>query len=464
MSKKYAVAVIGGGPGGYVTAIRCAQLGLKTVCIEKRKTLGGTCLNVGCIPSKALLDITHKFHDAQHKFADMGILADSVVVDVAKMQHRKKSVVADLTKGIDFLLKKNKVDRIVATATLNADKTITAGDEIVVADTIILATGSMPTQIPGIKVDEQNIVTSTGALEFTEVPEHMVVIGGGVIGLEMGSIWGRLGTNITIVEYADTIIPQMDKDVIKQFTTTLKKQKFKFKTKTKVTGVEKTDSGLSVQVEGRDNGNTDCITCDKVLVAVGRVPYTEGLGLDAVGVNVCTHGFIQVDKNFQTNIEGIFAIGDVIGGAMLAHKAEEEGGAVAEFLTGKTTVHVNHNNIPSVIYTHPEVAFTGLTEQQVKHSGIPYIVGQFPFMANSRGRATGNTEGFVKVIAEKSTDKVLGVHIVGADAGTMIHEAVIIMEYSGTAEDLFRCCHAHPTLNEALKEAALAVHKRAVHA
>ncbi len=462
MSKQYEVAVIGGGPGGYVSAIRCAQLGFKTVCIEKRPTLGGTCLNVGCIPSKALLDTTHKFHDAKHNFAHMGIVADSVVADVAKMQDRKKSVVADLTKGIDFLLKKNKVDRIVASATLNADKTITAGDDTVVADNIILATGSVPTDIAGITIDEKDIVTSTGALEFSQVPKHMVVIGGGVIGLEMGSIWGRLGADITVVEFADTITPQMDKDIIKQFTTTLKKQKVKIKTKTKVVDITRNKSDVTVHIEGRDNGKAETLTCDKVLVAIGRIPYTKGLGLEAVGVRACERGFIQVDKNFQTNIPGIFAIGDVTGGAMLAHKAEEEGVAVAEFLKGHT-VHINHNNIPSVIYTHPEVASTGMTEQQVQHAGIEYTVGQFPFMANSRGRSTGNTEGFVKIITEKTSDKILGVHIVGAEAGTMIHEAVIIIEYSGTAEDLFRCCHAHPTLSEALKEAALAVHKRAVH-
>ena len=463
MAKKYDVAVIGGGPGGYVTAIRCVQLGFKTVCIEKRSTLGGTCLNVGCIPSKALLDTTHKFQDAHHNFADIGIVAKSVVADVKKIQDRKKSVVEDLTKGIDYLFKKNKVDRIVGSACLNADKTITVNGESISASNIILATGSVPAPITGITIDEKDIVTSTGALEFDSVPKHMVVIGGGVIGLEMGSIWGRLGSQITVVEFADTIIPQMDKDIIKQFTTTLRKQKFKFKVKHKVTGVEKNKDGLTVKIEGRDTGKADTILCDKVLVAVGRIPYTEGLGLDTAGIKICKQGFIQVDSNFQTNVNGIFAIGDVIGGAMLAHKAEEEGIAVAEFLKGQS-VHVNHANIPSVVYTHPEVASTGMTEQQVNKLGIDYTVGQFPFMANSRGRATGNTEGFVKVIAEKATDKVLGVHILGAEAGTIIHEAVIIIEYSGTSEDLFRCCHAHPTLNEALKEAVLSVHNRAIHA
>lgn len=462
MSTHYDVAVIGGGPGGYVTAIRSAQLGLKTVCIEKRDTLGGTCLNVGCIPSKALLNATHKFHDAHHTFEKLGIVAKDVTIDVAKMQDNKNSVVTDLTKGIDYLLKKNKVTRVLGTAHINADTSITVGKENITASNIIIATGSAPTHIPNMDIDETDVVTSTGALEFTSIPKHLVVIGGGVIGLEIGSIWSRLGANVTVVEYADTITPHMDKDVIKTFTTTLKKQGFTFKVKTKVTGVEKSKGGLTVHTEGRDTKKTDTIACDKVLVAVGRVPYTDGLGLENVGVKVSERGFIQVDTHFKTNIDGIYAIGDVIGGAMLAHKAEEEGVAVAEHLAGKTA-HVNHANIPSVIYTHPEVASTGQTEQQVKETDIAYTVGQFPFMANSRGRAIGETEGFVKIIAEKNTDKILGVHIVGPEAGNMIHEAVIIIEYNGTAEDLFRCCHAHPTLNEALKEAALAVHERAVH-
>ncbi|MGB1360950.1 MAG: dihydrolipoyl dehydrogenase [Alphaproteobacteria bacterium] len=460
---EYDLVVIGAGPGGYVSAIRAAQLGMKVACVDKRETLGGTCLNVGCIPSKALLQSSYKYYDATKHFEEHGVIAGDVKADVAKMLERKNKVVEDLTKGIDFLFKKNNVEKITGSAELLGGGKISVDGNEISAKNILIATGSVPSSLPNLEIDEKTIVSSTGALDFDKVPEHMVIIGGGVIGLELGSVWSRLGADVTVVEFADNITPNMDADVVKQFSRSLKKQGFKIKTKTKVMAVEITKSGAVVKVEGRDNGKEDTIECDKVLVAVGRLPYTDNLGLDKAGVNVSDRGFIEVGENFKTSADNVYAIGDVIGGAMLAHKAEEEGVACVEAIAGQSA-HINYNTIPSVVYTHPEVASVGKTEAEVEEAGIEYKTGQFAFMANSRGRAVGETEGFVKVITEKSSDKILGVHIVGAEAGTMIHEAVIVMEYSGTAEDLYRCCHAHPTLNEAVKEACLAVHDRAIHA
>ena len=459
----YDLAIIGGGPGGYVGAIRGAQLGMKIVCIEMRSTLGGTCLNVGCIPSKALLQSSHKYEDATKHFESHGIITDTVKADIGKMLERKNKVVSDLTKGIDFLFKKNNVEHIEGKAELQGDGKILVNGETIEAKNILLATGSIPMEIPNISVDEDTIVTSTGALDFTSVPEHLVIVGGGVIGLELGSVWARLGAKVTVVEFSDTIAPSLDADVIKQFSRSLKKQGFKFQTKTKVTAVEKTSTGAIVKTEPRDGGDEKIIECDKVLLCIGRKAFTDGLGLEKAGVAVNERGIIEVDATFKTSADGVYAIGDVIPGPMLAHKAEEEAVACIEGLNG-LPVHIDHNLIPGVVYTHPEVASVGQTEAQLVESGVEFTSAQFPFMANSRSRAVGETEGFVKVLAEKETDKLLGVHIIGTDAGTIIHEAVVVMNYTGTAEDLFRCCHAHPTLNEALKEACLAIHGRAIHA
>ena len=459
----YDLAIIGGGPGGYVGAIRGAQLGMKVVCIEMRSSLGGTCLNVGCIPSKALLQSSHKYEDATKHFETHGIIVDNVKADIAKMLDRKNKVVGDLTKGIDYLFKKNGIERIEGKAQLQGDGKILVNGEIIEAKNILLATGSVPMEIPNINADEETIVTSTGALDFTSVPEHLVIVGGGVIGLELGSVWARLGSKVTVVEFSDTIAPSLDADVIKQFSRSLKKQGFKFQTKTKVTAVEKTSTGAIVKTEPRDGGDEKIIECDKVLLCIGRKAYTDGLGLDNAGVKINERGIIEVDETFKTSANGVYAIGDVIPGPMLAHKAEEEAVACIEGLNG-LPIHIDHNLIPGVVYTHPEVASVGQTEAQLIESGVQFTAAQFPFMANSRGRAVGETEGFVKVLAEKETDKLLGVHIIGADAGTIIHEAVVVMNYTGTAEDLLRCCHAHPTLNEAVKEACLAIHGRAIHA
>ena len=459
----YDLAIIGGGPGGYVGAIRGAQLGMKVVCIEMRSSLGGTCLNVGCIPSKALLQSSHKYEDATKHFESHGIVVDGVKADIGKMLDRKNKVVSDLTKGIDFLFKKNGVERIEGKAQLQGDGKIIVNGETIEAKNILLATGSVPMEIPNISVDEDTIVTSTGALDFTSVPEHLVIVGGGVIGLELGSVWARLGSKVTVVEFSDTIAPSLDADVIKQFSRSLKKQGFKFQTKTKVTAVEKTSTGAIVKTEPRDGGDEKIIECDKVLLCIGRKAYTDGLGLDKAGVTINERGVIEVDATFKTSANGVYAIGDVIQGPMLAHKAEEEAVACIEGLNG-LPVHIDHNLIPAVVYTHPEVASIGQTEAQLVELGVQFTSAQFPFIANSRGRAVGETEGFVKILAEKETDKLLGVHIIGAEAGTIIHEAVVVMNYTGTAEDLLRCCHAHPTLNEAVKEACLAIHGRAIHA
>ena len=466
MSDSYDVIVVGGGPGGYVCAIRAAQLGLKVACVDKRGTLGGTCLNVGCIPSKALLQSSHHFEAASHEFAAHGVKTGKVALDLKTMLGRKDKVVDDLTKGIEFLLKKNKVDYIIGTGVIKAADTLEVTPakgkkQVLKTKNIVIATGSDVAPLPGVTIDEKQIVSSTGALALTKVPKSMVVVGGGVIGLELGSVWRRLGAEVTVVEFLDSILPGMDGEVVKQMTRTLKKQGMTFKLQAKVTAAKASKAGVSLSVESRDGGKAEKIKADVVLVAIGRRPYSDGLGLDKVGV-ATDRGFITTDHDLQTNVAGIYAIGDVIGGAMLAHKAEEEGVAVAEHLAGQSG-HVNYDVIPGVVYTWPEVASLGKTEEALKEEGVAYSVGKFPFSANSRARANADSEGFVKILADAKTDKVLGVHIVGPAAGDLIAEAVSVMEFGGSAEDIARTCHAHPGLSEAVKEAALAVGGRAIH-
>ncbi|NQV47226.1 MAG: dihydrolipoyl dehydrogenase [Rhodospirillaceae bacterium] len=467
MADPYDLIIIGGGPGGYVAAIRAAQLGLKVACVEKRGSLGGTCLNVGCIPSKAMLQSSHHYESAVHEFAAHGVKTGKVVVDLKTMVGRKDKVVEDLTKGIEFLFKKNNIDYIIGAATITAAGTVEvapqAGDShVLTTQSIIIATGSDVAPLPGVTIDEKKIVSSTGALALTKVPRSMIVVGGGVIGLELGSVWRRLGASVTVVEYLDDILPGMDAEIVKQMTRTMKKQGMKFKLKSKVASATTSKDGVILSVEPRDGGEPEKMSADVVLVAIGRRPYSDGLGLDAVGVAVDKRGFITVDHNFQTNVPGIFAIGDVIGGAMLAHKAEEEGVAIAELLAGQSG-HVNYDVIPGVVYTHPEVATLGKTEEQLTADGIAYSVGKFPFSANSRARCNGDSDGFVKILADSATDRVLGVHIIGPAAGDLIQEAVSVMEFGGSAEDIARTCHAHPGLSESVKEAALAVAGRAIH-
>lgn len=463
MSNAYDLIVIGGGPGGYVAAIRAAQLGMKTACVEMRPTLGGTCLNVGCIPSKALLHASERYAEMGEHMQAWGIEADGVSLDLRKMMTKKDDVVAGLTGGIAGLFKKNKVDwlqgrgEIVAPGKVSID-----GGEPIETANILIATGSEVTPLPGINIDEERIVSSTGALELSEVPSEMVVIGGGVIGLELGSVWMRLGANVTVIEFQEMLLPGMDTDVRKEFKKILTKQGMSFRMGQKVTSAEVSDTGVALSVEPAVGGASETLTADVVLSAVGRRPYTQGLGLDALGVAVDARGFIDVDHNYQTNVPGIFAIGDVIKGPMLAHKAEEDGVVAVERLAGQLP-HVDYNLVPGIVYTAPEVASVGATEDQLKADGISYRVGKFPFLANSRARAVGHTDGFVKMLADATTDKVLGVHIVGHDAGTMIHECAAVMEFGGSSEDIARTCHGHPTLNEAIKEAALAVDKRPIH-
>jgi dihydrolipoamide dehydrogenase len=463
---KFDVVVIGGGPAGYVCAIRAAQLGLNVACIDKRNTLGGTCLNVGCIPSKALLNSSFLYEQAQHGLLKHGIKATGVKLDLPALLQRKLTVVDELTKGIDYLFKKNKITRINGTAQLLPGKKILVqGDEesTIVADHIIIATGSEPTPLPGITIDEKRVVSSTGALSLQRVPDHLVIIGGGYIGLEMGSVWQRLGSKVTVVEFLDKIVPAMDEEVGKAFKKVLEKQRFIFKLGTKVTKVDSSSDKLVLTLEAREGGATETMDCDVLLVSAGRRPYTEGLGLQELGVKMDPAGLVDVDNHFNTSVPGIYAIGDVIRGPMLAHKGEEEGVAVAELIAGKSG-HVNYDAIPGVVYTHPEVATVGKTEEQLKQEGIDYVIGKFPFSANSRAKANGDMEGFVKILADKRTDKVLGVHIIGPEAGTLIAEAVLAMEYGASSEDIARTCHAHPSLNEAVKEAALAAGGRVIHA
>jgi len=458
--------IIGAGPGGYVAAIRAAQLGLKTACIDKRGTLGGTCLNVGCIPSKALLHSSEKFEEAQNHLAEHGVKVGKVELDLKTLMARKDKVVDDLTKGIGFLFKKNKVTGITGSARIAKPGEVVVSadgeDSSYTADNILIATGSRVTPLPGVEIDEDRIVSSTGALSLAAVPKHLVVVGGGYIGLEMGSVWRRLGSKVTVVEFLDAIVPNMDGEVGKAMHKTLEKQGMIFKLGTKVTGAKATKTKVALTVEPAAGGDAETIDCDIVLVSIGRVPFTANLGLEDVGVEMDGRGVIQVDGNFKTNVDGIYAIGDVIPGAMLAHKAEEEGIACVERLAGQAT-HINYDAIPSVVYTWPEAASVGKTEEQLKDAGIDYNKGSFPFMANSRARANGDTDGFVKILADAATDEVLGVHIIGPDAGTMIAELALAMEFGASSEDIARTCHAHPTLNEAVKEAALAVEGAPIH-
>lgn len=463
---KFDLVVIGGGPAGYVCAIRAAQLGFNVACVDKRDRLGGTCLNVGCIPSKALLNASYLFEQALHGLGKFGIKTSGVELDLPTMLQRKASVVYELTKGIDFLFKKNKITRLYGMAELMTDKKIQiTGEEksVISADHIIIATGSEPTSLPGITIDETRVVSSTGALSLEKVPEHLVVVGGGYIGLEMGSVWQRLGAKVTVVEFLDRIVPAMDDEVGKAFKKILEKQGFEFKLSTKVAGVDTNGPRLNITLEAREGGAQEKMACDVLLVSAGRRPNTQGLGLEALGVAMDKVGRVEVDNHFRTSVPGIYAIGDVIRGPMLAHKGEEEGVAVAEIIAGKSG-HVNYDAIPGVVYTHPEVATVGKTEEQLKEAGIDYTVGKFPFSANSRAKANGDTDGFVKILTDKRTDKVLGVHIIGPEAGTLIAEAVLAMEYSASSEDIARTCHAHPALNEAVKEAALAAGGRVIHA
>ncbi|UWP95934.1 dihydrolipoyl dehydrogenase [Aliiroseovarius crassostreae] len=457
----YDVIVIGGGPGGYVCAIRCAQLGLKTACVEGRETLGGTCLNVGCIPSKALLHASHSLHEAEHNFAKMGLKGKSPSVDWKDMLAYKDDVIGQNTKGIEFLFKKNKVDWIKGWASVPAAGQVKVGDEVHDAKHIVIASGSEPSSLPGVEVDEKVVVTSTGALSLPKVPKKMVVIGAGVIGLEMGSVYARLGSEVTVVEFMDQITPGMDGDLSKTFARALKKQGVKFVMGAAVQKVEATKTKAKVHYKLKKNDKEDMLDADCVLVATGRRPFTEGLGLDALGIQMTERGQIATD-HWKTSIPGVWAIGDVTEGPMLAHKAEDEGMAAAEAIAGKVG-HVNYDVIPGVVYTSPEVAAVGKTEEQLKAEGVDYKVGKFSFMGNGRAKAVFQGEGFVKILADKATDRVLGVHIMGPAAGELIHEACVLMEFGGSAEDLARTCHAHPTFSEAVREAALACGDGPIH-
>ncbi len=464
--QNFDVVIIGGGPGGYVAAIRAAQLGLKTACVEKRKTLGGTCLNVGCIPSKALLEISHKFHDANHQFEKLGISVSKPKIDVKKLIDNKNEIVKGLTGGIAGLFKKNKVTSIEGFGRFIDKNTVevTKSDgskEKISAKNFIIATGSEVTQLPGVEIDEKVIISSTGALDLEKVPGKMVVIGAGVIGLEMASVWSRFGAEIEVIEFLDKITPAMDAEVSRNFQRILEKEGFKFRLSTKVVSVKKDKKGAIVEVEGVADGKKETISADVVLVAIGRRPNTENLGLENVGIKTNQRGFIE-NNHLRTSVENIFVIGDVTTGPMLAHKAEDEGVAAAELIAGQKG-HVNYDVIPNVIYTYPEIASVGKTEEELKAAGIAYKVGKFSMMANSRARATFDEQGFVKILADAKSDRVLGAHIIGREAGNTIHEVVIAMEFGGSAEDIARTCHAHPTYNEAVKEAAMAVDKRQIH-
>lgn len=458
----YDVIIIGAGPGGYVCAIRCAQLGLKTACVEGRETLGGTCLNVGCIPSKALLHASHLFHQSQAEFEKMGIMGAKPSVDLPKMLDYKQSTVDSNTKGIEFLFKKNKIDWLKGWGKIEAPGKVSVNGETHNTKAIVIATGSEASSLPGVEVDEETIVTSTGALELKEVPKRLVVIGAGVIGLELGSVYSRLGSAVTVVEYLDTITPGIDAEVQKTFQRILKKQGIKFVLGAAVQGAEKGDNGLTVRYKTRKDDKEATLEADVVLVATGRRPYTTGLGLEEIGVET-ERGMIRTDATWRTNIDGIYAIGDAIAGPMLAHKAEDEGMAVAETIAGQRG-HVNYDVIPSVIYTAPEVAFVGRTEEQLKEEGRAYKVGKFPFMGNARAKSYFQADGFVKILADKETDRVLGAHIIGPYAGDLIHEVCVGMEFGAAAEDIARTCHAHPTFSEAVREAALACGDGAIHA
>ena len=460
------LVVIGGGPGGYVCAIRAAQLGLKTACVESRGTLGGTCLNVGCIPSKSLLNLSENFHKAKKDFNNQGIEIEGVKLNIEKMMSNKNKSVQVLTKGVEFLFKKNKVTYIKGKGVLFSKNNIIVYDNNnktnYNAKNIVIATGSAVASLPGIKIDEKNIISSTGALSLNSVPKKLAVIGGGYIGLEMGSVWSRLGAEVTVIEYLEHITPGMDREISSEFKKILTKQGIKFKMGSRVNKVKSSNSSVSINYTDLKSSKDETLEFDKVLVSVGRKPYTEGLNLTKIGVKKDNKGRIEVNEKLQTSINNIYAIGDVIKGPMLAHKAEEEGIAVAEILAGQSG-HVNYDVIPGVIYTSPEVATVGKTEEQLKEEKISYKVGKFPFLANSRAKVNNETEGFVKILADSKTDKVLGVHIIGPHCGDMIAEMALAMEFGASAEDIARTCHAHPTHTEAIKEAALAVDKRPIH-
>ena len=465
MSDKFQAVVIGGGPGGYVCAIRLAQLGLKTACIESRGSLGGTCLNVGCIPSKSLLNLSEEFHKAQH-LSNKGIEIGEVKLNLSKMMKNKDKAVTILTKGVEFLLKKNKVAYFKGAGSFKSKNEISIKDDqnkesLIQAEKVIIATGSVPVSLPGIKFDEKIIVSSTGALKLDQVPKKMVVVGGGYIGLEMGSVWSRLGADVHVVEFLDHITPGMDKEISNELMKILKKQGIDFHMQHKVETIKKNNSGASVKTIDKD-GNKKDFECDVVLISVGREPNTNGLNLKKIGVELDEKKRIKTDKNFKTNQDNIYAIGDVIAGPMLAHKAEDEGIAVAENIAGQSG-HVNYDTIPGVVYTTPEVASIGKTEEQLKELNIKYKVGKFSFMANSRAKAIDDAEGFVKILADEKTDKVLGAHLIGPHAGELIAEIGVAMEFGASSEDIARTCHAHPTFSEAVKEAALSVDKRAIH-
>jgi dihydrolipoamide dehydrogenase len=466
MENNFDVIIIGGGPGGYVCAIRAAQLGLKTACIESRGTLGGTCLNVGCIPSKSLLNLSESFRKAQKDFNSQGIEFTGLKLNLDKMMLSKNKSIQVLTKGIEFLFKKNNVTYIKGKGVLFSENDVVVyeGEKKTSykAKNIVIATGSAPTSLPGIEIDEKNIVSSTGAISFQDVPKKFIVIGGGYIGLEMGSVWSRLGSEVTVLEYLDHITPGMDKEISSEFLKILKKQGIKFKLNSKVTSVKNKNNQVEINFTNNQTSDNENILADKVLVSVGRKPYTEGLNLTKVGIKKDDQGKIEVNKKLQTSIKNVYAIGDVIKGPMLAHKAEEEGIAVAEIIAGQAG-HVNYNIIPGVVYTSPEVASVGKTEEQLKQENTNYKVGKFPFLANSRAKVNNETDGFVKILADSKTDRVLGVHMIGPHTGDMIAEMALAMEFGASAEDIARTCHAHPTHTEAVKEAALAIDKRAIH-
>ncbi|WP_315728057.1 MULTISPECIES: dihydrolipoyl dehydrogenase [unclassified Bradyrhizobium] len=463
----YDLIVIGTGPGGYVCAIRAAQLGMKVAVVEKNATLGGTCLNVGCMPSKALLHASEMFEEAGHSFAKMGVSVPAPKLDLPSMMNFKQQGIDGNVKGVEFLMKKNKIDVLHGKGKiLGSGKVQVTGQDgasqTVETKNIVIATGSDVARLKGIEIDEKRIVSSTGALSLEKVPSSLLVVGAGVIGLELGSVWRRLGAQVTVVEFLDRILPGMDGEIAKQFQRILEKQGFAFKLGAKVTGVNTAGAKLAATIEPAAGGSAETLEADVVLIAIGRVPYTEGLGLQEAGVTLDNRGRVQTDHHFATNVPGIYAIGDVVAGPMLAHKAEDEGVAVAEILAGQAG-HVNYDVIPGVVYTTPEVSAVGKTEDELKQAGVAYTVGKFPFTANGRSKVNQTTDGFVKILADAKTDRVLGVHIIGREAGELIHEAAVLMEFGGSAEDLARTCHAHPTRSEAIKEAALAVGKRAIH-
>ena len=466
MSDNFDLIVIGGGPGGYVCAIRAAQLGLKTACVESRGTLGGTCLNVGCIPSKSLLNLSENFHKAKKNFFNQGIEVSDVRLNVEKMMSNKNKSVQVLTKGVEFLFKKNKVSYLKGKGVIFSPTNVVVYEQgkktSYNTKSIVIATGSYASSLPGVKINEKNIISSTAALSLSSVPKSLVVIGGGYIGLEMGSVWKRLGSEVTVIENLPFITPGMDREVSNEFQKILTKQGIKFKLNFKVLSIKDLGNEVKIEYQSNEKNSKEIISADKTLIAVGRKPYTEGLNLQKIGVKKDDKGRIKVNKKFQTDIKNIYAIGDVIEGPMLAHKAEEEGIAVAELLAGQSG-HVNYDVIPGVIYTSPEVAYVGRSEEQLKKDGITYKIGKFPFLANSRAKVNNETEGFVKILADSKSDRVLGVHIIGPHCGDMIAEMALAMEFGASAEDIARTCHAHPTHTEAIKEAALAVDKRPIH-